>query len=150
MRIDHVRLLVVNFVECFRFYRDIIGLNVLWGDEDDSYASFAEQGNKLPTLALFRRQAMADVLGTSHLPGESPSQDRSMLIIEVKDMDAVVQQFKSQGVRFVLEPQNFPAWGMRGAYLRDPDGNLIELTSYLAPENWTEELRQAAQKYAQT
>jgi lactoylglutathione lyase len=51
MKIDHVRLLVVNFVECFRFYRDVIGLKVLWGDEADSYASFVSQAGEMPNIA---------------------------------------------------------------------------------------------------
>jgi len=62
MRIDHVRLLVVNFAECFRFYRDVIGLTVFWGNESGSYASFAEKGASFPNIALFTRQAMAETL----------------------------------------------------------------------------------------
>jgi quinol monooxygenase YgiN len=38
---------------------------------------------------------------------------------------------------------------MRSAYLRDPAGNLIELTGALPKENWTEDLREAAEKYLQ-
>jgi catechol 2,3-dioxygenase-like lactoylglutathione lyase family enzyme len=150
MRVEHVRLLVVKFAECFRFYRDIIGLTVIWGNEADDYASFSEGDQKEPNLALFRRQSMAEALGIGQLPSETPSQDRSMLIISVMNVDDVVKRFQSQGVQFVLGPQNFPDWGMRSAYLRDPEGNLIELCGELPKENWSAELRQAAEKYAST
>jgi catechol 2,3-dioxygenase-like lactoylglutathione lyase family enzyme len=147
MRIDHVRLLVVHFAECFRFYRDVIGLTVKWGDENDTYASFSVAGEAAPNIALFSRQEMADVLGIGHLPIETAAQDRAMLIIGVEDVDATAARFEKMGVSFVLGPQNYPGWGMRSAYLRDPDGNLIELTGELSKENWSEDLRQAAEKY---
>ena len=147
MRIDHVRLLVFNFAECFRFYRDVIGLNVFWGNESDSYASFGEKDASFPNIALFRRQSMAEALGASHLPLDAAAQDRSMLIIGVADVDAEAKRMQSLGVKIILGPQDFPAWGYRGAFLRDPDGNLIELSGALPSENWTPELRDAAQQY---
>ncbi len=36
MVISHTRLLVLRFAECFRFYRDVMGFTVTWGDENDS------------------------------------------------------------------------------------------------------------------
>ncbi|MFZ6028335.1 MAG: VOC family protein [Chloroflexota bacterium] len=146
MRIDHVRLLVINFAECFRFYRDIIGLTVKWGHEADSYASFSEGDSQAPNLALFSRHSMAETLGTTGLPPETAGQDRAMLIVHVADVDAVVKSLQAQGVPFVLGPQDFPGWGMRSAYLRNPDGNLIELCGELAEERWSEALRQAAKE----
>ncbi|MCL4490146.1 MAG: VOC family protein [Chloroflexi bacterium] len=40
MRLTHVRLLVADFDACFRFYRDAIGFQVLWGKEGGGYADF--------------------------------------------------------------------------------------------------------------
>jgi catechol 2,3-dioxygenase-like lactoylglutathione lyase family enzyme len=150
MKIDHVRLLVVQFAECFRFYRDVVGLKVKWGDENDTYASFAAAGEEAPNIALFSRQDMADALGIGRLPIEATAQDRAMLIIGVEDVDATVQRFEAMGVVFTLGPKDYPGWGMRSAYLRDPDGNLIELCGGLSKENWSDGLRQAAEKYPQT
>lgn len=150
MKIDHVRLLVVNFAECFRFYRDVIGLTVKWGNEADSYASFSVPGEEIPNIALFDRQSMADALEIGNIPSEVASQDRSMLIVGVDDVDGTVARLKSMGVQFVLGPQDFPDWGMRSAYLRDPDGNLIELTGELPRADWTQGLRDAADRYDQT
>jgi len=149
MKIDHVRLLVVNFAKCFRFYRDVIGLDVKWGNEADSYASFSVPGEELPNIALFDRQSMADALGLSDLPPEAVAQDRSMLIIGVEDVDATTAHLKALGAHFVLDPQDYPDWGMRSAYLRDPDGNLIELTGELPRDDWSQGLRDAAEQYEQ-
>ena len=147
MRIDHVRLLVVNFAECYRFYRDVIGLQVKWGDENDTYASFSVPEERDPNLALFDRQSMADALGIGDLPIQAISQDRAMLIIGVDDVDATAARLQGMGITLDLEPKDYPNWGMRAAYLRDPDGNLIELTGELPPENWSDELREAAKQY---
>jgi lactoylglutathione lyase len=142
----HTRLLVEHFAECFRFYRDIIGMTPNWGDENSGYADFVSEDGQV-ALALFLRQAMSDVLGTGSLPVNPPGQDRCMLIFGVADVNAEVQRIRQQGVEFVLGPKDFPGWGYRGAYLRDPDGHLVELFTGLPEEQWTEGLREADEKY---
>jgi lactoylglutathione lyase len=39
VRSFHVRLIVVDFERCFRFYRDVLGLRVTWGEEADGSAN---------------------------------------------------------------------------------------------------------------
>ena len=63
------------------------------------------------------------------------------------DLDADFQSFKGRGVQVVAEPADHPEWGIRVAYLRDPDGNLIEINSPIPHEEWTDELKAEAQKY---
>jgi catechol 2,3-dioxygenase-like lactoylglutathione lyase family enzyme len=140
-------LLVAKFAACFRFYRDILGFSVTWGDEDDNYAAFTDRESKETTLALFRRQAMAEVIGTTHLPSDPPCQDHAMLIIDVENVDATVEELRSRGAQFMSDPQDHPDWGIRSAYLRDPDGTLIEICSGLEPTKWSEALSNGVQKY---
>ena len=147
MLLTHTRLLVLHFAECFRFYRDVLQLQPHWGDEADSYASFTDGKNDAVILALFQRQHMSAVIGTDALPLQAPQQDPGMLIFGVEDVDAFAARIKAQGVHLVMEPTNFPDWGYRGAFLRDPDGNLIELSGALAPDLWTEGLREANEKW---
>ena len=147
MYISHTRLLVVNFAECFKFYKDVMGFEVTWGDENDSYAAFSDQEGEETTLAMYRRKDMADILGTADLPLEADCQERAILIFEVEDVDAKFKELSEQGAEVALEPQDFVDFGFRGAYLRDPDGNLIELTGALERSKWTEELEHAARKY---
>jgi catechol 2,3-dioxygenase-like lactoylglutathione lyase family enzyme len=44
LSLSHVRLLVPNIRECFLFYRDFIGLDVRYGNEDTPFAEF-QTGN---------------------------------------------------------------------------------------------------------
>lgn len=61
MHLDYVRLLVSDFDACFRFYRDVMGFEVTWGEEGSSYASF-KTGNGT-ALSLFLRENMAKAIG---------------------------------------------------------------------------------------
>ncbi len=147
MKFDRPRLLVDKFSECFLFYRDVIGLKVTWGHENDSYASFANQEGKEVVLALFDRQTMAETVGADHLPTDTEAQDRVALIFNVEDVNIEADRIQARGTQLVAGPKDFPGWGIRSAYLRDPDGNLLELYTDLAREEWTEGLREAAKKH---
>ena len=139
MRLYSVRLLVDRFDACFRFYRDVIGLEPVWGEEGGRYADFKAGDGTF--IALFRRELMADAVGTRDLPNDAPAQDRAALTLQVEDLDAAVPALRDKGAVFVTEPKDYPAWTIRAAHLRDPDGTLIELFAPLAQEHWSEEAR---------
>jgi len=40
LRLRFVRLLVGDYGSCFRFYRDVMGFPVTFGDESSGYADF--------------------------------------------------------------------------------------------------------------
>ena len=63
------------------------------------------------------------------------------------NVDDTYVALKEKGVIFVNEPTNMPDWGMRTVHLRDPEDNLIELFSPLAPEQCSEELIEESKKY---
>ncbi len=146
LRLDHVRLLVVDFEACFRFYRDVMGLRVTWGEEGDAYASYVSEGGT--ALSLFKREVQAEALGTSNLPESAVVQDKIALIFAVDDLDITVKSLKERNVEFITEPQERPEWGIRVVYLRDPDGNLIEINSPMPTEEWTKELQEEKEKYS--
>ncbi len=142
----HTRLLVDHFTDCYRFYRDIIRMTPKWGDENGGYASFESEDGQV-ALALFLRQALTAVLATGSLPVAPPGQDKFMLVFGVPDVDAEVQRIRRQGGAILLGPTDFPDWGYRGAYLRDPDGNLVELLTSIPAEQWPDRLREADEQF---
>lgn len=152
MFLESVRLLVSDYDACFRFYRDVMGFSPTWGAEGigESYATFAVSDRTL--LALFRRRHMAEAVGTDHLPPEATAQDTAMLVFEVgapERVDARLADLRERGAHVVAEPRDFPDWGIRAAYVRDPDGNLIEIEAQLPADRASEGLRTSAEKYAQ-
>ncbi len=146
MRLNSVRLLVQNFAACFRFYRDILGLEPHWGDESSDYANFLLPGET--SLGLYRRELMAEAVGATSLPLFAPCQDRVALILEVDDVDEFVASLHARNVPLVKEPHDCPEWTMRAAHLRDPDGNLIEVFSPLPQARWSENVIREAERYA--
>jgi catechol 2,3-dioxygenase-like lactoylglutathione lyase family enzyme len=140
MRLTHVRLLVARFDECLRFYRDVMGFPVAWGEEGGRYADL-DAGEGV-TLALFARDAMARAVGASGLPVEAGSQDRVALVFGADDLDGLTQRLRDREVALVNEPQERPEWGIRVVHFRDPDANLIEAYSDLPRERWTDRLRE--------
>ena len=128
-RTPHVRLLVSDFPACFRFYRDILGFTIGFGSEDDVYAdlSIGDQ-----TLAMFRRDLMAEAVGAASRPASADAQDRTVLVFATDDVDSAAAEVVARGVTLVAEPQDRPAWMIRTAHFRDPDGNLIEINSTIS------------------
>ncbi len=130
MRLTHVRLLVADYPACFRFYRDVMGFPVAWGDENGPYADF-QAGDAM--LALYDRRLMAQAVGTDDLPLTADAMDRCALIIAVDNVDEACDELRRKGVAFQTEPQDRPTWGIRTAHFRDPNGNLLEIHTELSP-----------------
>ena len=55
--------------------------------------------------------------------GGPPNEDHFALCVD--EIDAVCAALRADGLEFLAEPRDYP-WG-RSAYLRDPDGRLVEL-----------------------
>jgi catechol 2,3-dioxygenase-like lactoylglutathione lyase family enzyme len=53
-----------------------------------------------------------------------PNEDHFALAVD--DLDGAAEALRNAGVPFLAEPRDYP-WG-RSAYLRDPDGRLVELS----------------------
>lgn len=57
------------------------------------------------------------------MDGGPPNEDHFALA--VADLEAACASLRDAGCEFLVEPREYP-WG-RSAYLRDPDGRLVEL-----------------------
>ena len=121
MKLTFVRLLVDDFGACFRFYRDVMGFPATFGDEESGYADF-DVGADV-SLALFVRQHQTDHVGA---PAEG-SGDNVVVVLQVDKVDDAIERLRDRGAPVSAEPADRGDWGIRVAYVRDPDGNLIEL-----------------------
>jgi lactoylglutathione lyase len=122
VQLTFVRLLVDRYDECFRFYRDTLGLPPTFGDESSGYANFRAGEAQ---LALFERTEQGEVVGLQ-LPG-----DRAVVVFAVEDVDAQAERLRDH---VVAGPTDRRDWGIRVLYLRDPDGNLVELNQQIPME----------------
>jgi catechol 2,3-dioxygenase-like lactoylglutathione lyase family enzyme len=121
VKLTFVRLLVDDFPACFRFYRDVMRLTPTYGDESGGYADF-DAGADV-SLALFVREYQTDHVGTT----SSANGDKAVVVFQVDDVDRSLDELRKRGAPVSAEPADRSDWGIRVAYVRDPDGNLIEL-----------------------
>ena len=90
---------------------------------------FAQLRTGETRLAFYERAAMAETLG---LDLEAPAENAAAfeLGFYVANVDNAYAELVVSGAKAVTPPQDRP-WGQRTAYVRDPDGNLIELVQSL-------------------
>ncbi|TWD81339.1 putative enzyme related to lactoylglutathione lyase [Kribbella amoyensis] len=129
------RLLVRDFGTAVEFYRGVLaelfGVQPVKVVPEASYANWDLDGQA--GLAVFSRAAIASAVGTESRPTTAaPSQDTTMLVFKVDDVDAATKILTRYGATVVAPPQDRPQWGpgLRTAHLRDPEGTLLELQTY--------------------
>ncbi|MDH6357552.1 VOC family protein [Parabacteroides sp. PF5-9] len=133
MKFSNVRLLVKDYKKCFKFYTEKLGLEPAWGDENGCYASF-KVAEGIEGFALFVSDLMAPAVGNTDKSQPIGYREKMMVSFEVENVDEAYQSLLKKGIDFINEPADMPNWGMRTAYLRDPEENLIELFTPLAME----------------
>ena len=120
---------VADLSRSVAWYRDVLGAEVV-----DEYGG---------TSAVLRFVGSWLLLVTGGPPTDdkpgvamaAPTNDAVVsdeLIVAVPDCRAAVAELRARGASFLAEPVEYP-WEIR-AFLRDPDGHLIELTQRKAAD----------------
>ena len=108
---------VRNFDAAVEWYRDVLGLTVLWL-EPGEFCSLVPPGSKGPAIAL----------ATDHpdriLPQPGVGWTPTLI---VEDFDATVAELRSKGVTFDAEEEGADE-GYRLVRVRDPEGNPIGIS----------------------
>ena len=113
--ISAITLAVTDMARSVVFYRDYVGLELLYGGEDARFTSF-QLSNSYINLIL------------------SEEQPRwwGRLILHVDDVDAHYERLTG----FDLTPSTTPAdapWGERYFHIDDPDGHELSFAKFLEP-----------------
>jgi catechol 2,3-dioxygenase-like lactoylglutathione lyase family enzyme len=126
-----VRLLVEDLRKCFEFYVNNLGYEPLWDDGGDVYLSCRLPGEDGPAIAFFAKSHMSEYDGYSDI-GQQIRSDYAVIALGVDDLDRTYAELKAKGVEFIGEPRDIPEWYMRCVMLRDPAGNLVEISGPLS------------------
>lgn len=121
----YTRLFVKDYKTCLDFYSTLLGLEVVFTSELDDYAELTNGNIKLTLLS--QSQATGHFGNGSDLTF-GKKDDSVALSFRVKNVDEACEYLKSKSVEMVSPPCNFSDLGIKAALVRDPDGNLIELT----------------------
>ena len=128
-----VRIMVQkDYAACFDFYTEKLGLVPIWeysvGDKNGPYTTLAATEGGEPCLAMFNGKMMPAYKGYTLPSGTTPT-DTIEFCIPSDDVDEDYKRLKAAGVEFIGGPQTIEDWAMRCVYFRDPEGNLLELSS---------------------
>jgi catechol 2,3-dioxygenase-like lactoylglutathione lyase family enzyme len=122
-KIGHVTVLVKNYDEAIRYYRDTLGFEVRADNEfgeGDRWVSLAPPAQKDTELVLV--EALTDE--TRQRVGNQAG-DHVFIVVETDDCYKSYQALKAKGVKFFDEPKEQP-WGIEVVF-EDLYGNLFDL-----------------------
>ena len=126
MRFGYTILYVVDVAASLDFYERALGQRRRFVHESGQYAEL-DTGETVLALA-------AHELAAANLPGvyrpERPPETRPAFEVcfVTDDVQGAFDRAIAEGAEAVTPPQTKP-WGQHVAYVRDPDGNLVELAS---------------------
>jgi catechol 2,3-dioxygenase-like lactoylglutathione lyase family enzyme len=141
--IHHTAVSTGDIERALRFYRDLLGFEVVWGGSWPSGTAVADRitgldGSAARQVMLRKGNAYFELFeyaAPAPRPGDSgrPVNDHGIthLCLDVTDLDAEYERLRAAGVEFHCEPQDLGA-GVRTTYARDPDGNVVELQELAA------------------
>ena len=103
----------------FAFYTDLLGAEEVMRFPDDG-----------PTFYVGLRLGDSELGISSDAAVEPGSPGRMLLSIDVPDVDALLPKVAGLGGTATSGANDMP-WGQRVAHIKDPDGNVINLTQTL-------------------
>jgi catechol 2,3-dioxygenase-like lactoylglutathione lyase family enzyme len=119
LALTHIWLLVENMLLALSFYQDALGLEV-----SSNLGEYVELNvGEHFILSLFERaalQASEPRIAISPVSGQ-----HATIAFEVESLDGFCEHMRAKGVEFESPETDHPEWGLRTAFLHDPDGNLL-------------------------
>jgi lactoylglutathione lyase len=121
---DYIVLIVEDLDRALHFYTGVLGLRL--GHRSGDYAQLDTGTTR---LAFYTRSAMAKSLSLA-LDAPASNAPGFEIGFKVADVDAAFSELVARGAPAVVPPTD-RFWGQRTAYVRDPDGHLVELAQDL-------------------
>ena len=126
-RIDMIGIFVTDLHRMVAFYRDILGFKIDW-DGQGPYAEFINEGVR---FSMFERAQLPGILGRdpAYPEGLNGTFELAIDFQTYADADREFNRIAVTGAQVIYSPRDEP-WGMHSAMIADPEGNLIEISSW--------------------
>lgn len=130
MKLDGVGLFVNDMPTMIRFYRDVLGFEIVEG-EDAVNVYLIKDGT---LFMLYERKNFEKMTSRKYdyLKGFNGHFEIALYVDTFDEVDTQYREIIAKGAQSVLEPTTEP-WGQRTCYIADPEGNLIEIGSFNRP-----------------
>lgn len=126
LKFDAVGLFVNDMKTMVTFYRDVIGMDTDWAGE--SNADLTSGGFRLMMFGRKDFEAMT-AQNYSYPGGKNGTLELAFDLPMFADVDTEYARVVAAGASPVFAPADMP-WGQRTSYAADPEGNLIEISSF--------------------
>lgn len=128
MKLDGFGIFVKDMSSMVRFYRDILGFAIK-EDENTSNVFLEKDG----TLFLLYRRTDFETMTNHKFNYAQGTNGHYEIALSVENFAAVDQTFAAvckKGATPIMLPTT-EAWGQRTCYIADPEGNIIEIGSFV-------------------
>ena len=128
-RFDHVGLNVRDLDAAVQWYADALDLVV---DEEGGVESAGFRFVMMKSADGFRLELLSRTGSSAGLRADHPlhaalAEGYGHVALEAADLDAMFERLVAKGATVVWEPRPAPVPGARMAWVKDPEGNLLEL-----------------------
>jgi catechol 2,3-dioxygenase-like lactoylglutathione lyase family enzyme len=110
MKLVELAFFTDDVSEMTAFYQRLLGTEAVAQSED---------------MAIFMVGHTKIFIHKNYTPGEGDLPPDNHMAFEVKDLDAACAELAARGLEIEVPPTDY-YWG-RSAYLRDPDGQMVEV-----------------------
>mgnify|MGYP006328392469 FL=1 len=130
MRLDGYGLFVKDMATMIRFYRDVLGFEIK--EEENTDNVYLVKDGTL--FLLYGRKDFETLTGKryEYLKGINAHSEMALYVDSFSQVDEEYQKAIDNGATSLLEPTTEP-WGQRTCFIADPEGNIIEISSWNKP-----------------
>ena len=128
MKLEGFGIFVKDMAKMIRFYRDVLGFEIK-EDENTSNVFLVKDGT---LFLLYGRNDFEKMTGTKFSYADKTN-GHFEIALGVENFAAVDKTFEAvvaNGAAAVMPPTTEP-WGQRTCYIADPEGNLVEIGSFV-------------------
>lgn len=128
MKLDGFGIMVDDMAVMIRFYRDVLGFGIK--EDEDASNVFLEKDGTL--FLLYRKTDFEKMTGRrfSYCSGVNGHYEIALGVENYDAVDEAYHKIVAAGAKSIMEPVTEP-WGQRTCYIADPEGNLVEIGSFV-------------------
>ncbi|MBU4540271.1 MAG: VOC family protein [Acetobacterium sp.] len=132
MKLEGVGVFVKDMATMIRFYREVLGFEIT--ETEDTSNVYLEKDGTL--FLFFGRQDFEAMTGRrfGYAQGVNGHFEIALSVENFDEVDRTFAEITAKGGQPVMPPTTEP-WGQRTCYIADPEGNLIEIGSFIKGED---------------
>ncbi|WP_373482818.1 VOC family protein [Acetobacterium sp.] len=132
MKLEGVGVFVKDMATMIRFYREVLGFEIT--ETEDTSNVYLEKDGTL--FLFFGRQDFEAMTGRrfGYAQGVNGHFEIALSVENFDEVDRTFAEITAKGGQPIMPPTTEP-WGQRTCYIADPEGNLIEIGSFVKDED---------------